>query len=297
MITGFGLILGDQVVYCSNDDKYPLFEIVTLIEKLLRSINPKRTWRVNNLYLETPNFDAERMIFKHVIYKQEKNLFFCVSGDFPADTKEARELLEVFHKVIIEHYGNIEELKNETKRKHFKNEMKIIIDWLIDRYEDELINSLFLKSEINQNINNNILYCGISGQGLPIISQLYSRRLLDNLDLEINMENVELLSSDISAKLATIAMNTIIRAKTYIKEIHIEDLENPNDRKIFLFGNIYNYTLDFFASGEFSLIYEIFKKLEKRLLKEEILKEVFGGQLKPYHYLHDVIKDFFHEGL
>ena len=140
---------------------------------------------------------------------------------------------------------------------------------------------------------NKILYSGISIQGLPIISQLYDKNLL--LDREQTNENIELFSSDLSAKLATISMNTQIRAKSKIKEIHIFDSENKGNDKIIFFGFIHAYSLDFFASGNFYKLQEIFKQLKAKLTLDEIFQEEFQGELKPYVHLRKHLDEIINE--
>ena len=121
--------------------------------------------------------------------------------------------------------------------------------------------------------------------------------LLENLDREITEENVELYSSNLSAKLATIAMNTVIRAKTSIKEIVIEDKKENKLNYIILFGEIGTYSLDFFGSGNYYQIKLVFKKLKKYISKDGVLKDDFTGDLKPYKHLHDTIQNFYEAGL
>ena len=75
------------------------------------------------------------------------------------------------------------------------------------------------------------------------------------------------------------------------------DIEEKSAKKVILFGDINGYTLDFLASGDFYLLKRVFKKLKDRVIKEEVLTEEFAGDLKPYRYLHDVIGDFYKEGL
>ena len=141
-------------------------------------------------------------------------------------------------------------------------------------------------------MKNKIIYCGISAQGLPIISQLYDKKLLNNFHREITDENVELFTSSISAKLATIIMNTQIRAKTNIKEVHFNDLGDQGCKKIILCSPINEYSLDFIASGDFVKIKGIFKQLEEIIAQEQILRYEFEGDLKPFRYLKTQLNEF-----
>jgi hypothetical protein len=240
---------------------------------------------------------AERMILKHLLTEENKNLFYCISGDFKAGSEQSYNMLEEFCEKVKSYYNTPEILKDSSEKPVFKEIVEVITDHLWDKYEDLLEDENNIETRADSSITNNILYCGISSQGLPIISQVYSRILLDNLGIEITEENVDLLASNLSAKLATIAMNTVIRAKTSIREIHIDDLKEKEEEKIILFGDIDGFTLDFFSSGDYITIKRVFKKLREKISKEEILHEDFMGDLKPYRYLHDVIREFYESGL
>jgi len=239
----------------------------------------------------------ERMIVKHRVSKNKENIFLCIGGDFHANSKVAREMLDEFCKKINAYYKTAESLKIAAKKPVFKEIVETITDFLWGKYEDLIEEEEEPKLEEENDVLNNVLYCGISAQGLPIISQLYSKIFFENLGRDTTVENVELFSSDLSAKLATIAMNTVIRAKTSIREIIIDDIENPNEKKIVLYGDMKSFSLDFLASGNLIKVKEVFKKLKDYLIKEEILHEEFSGDLKPYKHLHETINKFYEEGL
>ena len=149
-----------------------------------------------------------------------------------------------------------------------------------------------IKQEIKTISANKILYGGISTQGLPIISQLYDKTLLNNLNREQNAENIDLYTSSFSAQLATIEMNTLIRTNKYrIKEIHIVDLEDKSNKKIILYNDIGYYSICIFASGNFFEIKDVMKLLKIQISGEKILKDEFPGDLKPYRHLEQYFRD------
>ena len=90
MISGFSVILDNEVLYCSNDAKYTLFEIVLFVQKLLKSINPRHNWRLKDIFLEGQEMGKERMLIKHVLTKDNKDLFYCISGAFKTSSREVR---------------------------------------------------------------------------------------------------------------------------------------------------------------------------------------------------------------
>ena len=289
MITGFAIILDEEVLYVSNSNKYSSFEIVLFVEKLTSSLNPKNHWRLTNIYFEGES-GKERMIIKHVVTESNQNLFYCITGDFPSNSKEVSKLMEEYIEKVTANYETAEKIKKFSNNSEFSKVIKLITGYLWDKYrepiEDETID---LKCS---DMENKIIYCGLSAQGLPIISQLYDKTLLNNFHKEINDENVELFASSISAKLATIIMNTQIRANTNIKEVHFNDLGDHDFKKIILCSPINEFSLDFIASGDFIKIKEIFKQLKKDISQEPILRNEFVGDLKPFRNLKTQLNEF-----
>ncbi|MHA1933183.1 MAG: hypothetical protein ACW96X_11615, partial [Promethearchaeota archaeon] len=86
MITGFTIILEDDILYCSNEIKYNMFEIVLFVEKLISSINPRYTWRLKKICLKDQENGRERIVIKHVITEKQQNLFFCIVGKFDVNS-------------------------------------------------------------------------------------------------------------------------------------------------------------------------------------------------------------------
>jgi len=295
MISAFSIILEDEILYCSKKKKYNAFEVVLFVNKLLTSLNPKKTWRLNKICLKNQKTTRERIIVEHVITKDNNNLFFCSIGNFNVGSEEAVKILNEFGKQVNLQYRNLTDLKYASKEASFEKIIKLITDYLRDKYTEPLEEEIIFEKNGNS-AKNTILYTGISAEGLPIISQLYDTNLLKNLQKEKTDENIELFSSDLSAKLATISMNAQIRAKTKIKEIHISDVKNQENKKIIFFGNINGYSLDFVASGNFYKLRDIFKQLKAKLMMDAVFLEDFSGDLKPFkhlkHYLDDIVKEF-----
>jgi len=286
MISGFAVILDNDILYCSNDAKFTLFEIVLFVQKLLKSINLRRNWRLKDIFLEGQEFGKERMLIRHEITKENKDLFYCISGNFKTRSQEINVMLDEFYKSIAGYYLNkdINLLKIPSEKSLFREFIEYIIFYLKDKYE-EILSLEEEKPDIKAGEYSKIIYAGISTQGLPICNCLYDKDLLTLIDKDINDETIELFSSDLSAKLATIAMNTIIRAKTNIKEIHFQDIENKAEKKIILYGSINGYSFDFIASGDFLRIKNIFKQLIDEISKEKVFYKEFAGDLKPYKHL------------
>ncbi|MFX1386747.1 MAG: hypothetical protein ACFE9M_05985 [Promethearchaeota archaeon] len=296
MISGYTIILEDDILYCSDEKKYNAFEIVLFVAKLLRSIS--NTWRLEKICLKHKKYGRERIIVEHMVTKAGQNLFFCSIGNFSVGSIESFKMLKDFSKQVQIQYNDLDKLKFSSEEPTFEDVIKLITDYLKDKYLDSLEEEKIYEKSIN-NGQNAILYAGISAQGLPIISQLFDINLLSYLKRDKTNENIELFSSDLSAKLATISMNTKIRAKTRIKEIHIEDTENVeenNEKKVILFGNINGYSIDFIATGNFYKLKAIFKQFKSKMALDSAFREEFSGDLRPFkhlkHYLDEVVKDF-----
>jgi len=295
MITGFTIILEEDILYCSDNKKYNSFEIILFLEKLLRSINPRNTWRLKKICYKDQKIGRERIIVKHIVTKKHQNLFFCIIGNFNVGSEETFKIVNEFSKQVNLHYKNLAELKNASEESTFNDVISLITTYLKDKYTEPLEEEVIFNENEN-NSKNTILYAGISSQGLPIISQLYDTDLLMNLAREKTNENIELFTSDLSAKLETISMNTQIRAKKRIKEIHFIDNEDLKYKMIILFGNINGYSLDFVASGNFYKIKAIFKQFKSKMLLDAIFLKEFAGDLKPYkhlkQHLNEIVKEF-----
>ena len=297
MISGFTIILEDEILYCSDENKYNAFEVVLFVEKLLRSINPRYTWRLKKISLKNPKIGREKILVKHIITNLNQNLFFCIVGNFDTGSSEAFKMLDEFSKQVNIQFKKFTELKQASEESTFEEIISLIATYLEDKYTEPLEEEIIFDDKDN-NFNNKILYAGISSQGLPIISQLYDVNLLKSLERERTYENIELFTSDLSAKLATISMNTQIRAKTKIKEIHLDDTEEEESKKIILFGSIDGYSLDFIASGGFYRIKNIFKVLKDKMEIDSVFQQEFTGDLRPFKhlklYLSEIIKEFDH---
>lgn len=293
MISGFAIILNNDILYCSNKEKLHLFETVLFIQKLVEGINPNNIWRLNNIFFENDNNGTERIVIKHII-SGENNIFYCISGKFNFNSEETYSMLEDFHNKVESSYSSIDLLKKASENSVFKEMISLTTDYLKVKYNN-IIKSEDIRQKlgiINQPLNaqNKILYCGISTQGLPIISKIFHPEFFYTLNGTNSDENIiEVFCSKLSAKLATIEMNTAIRAETRIKEIHLNDLRDENSKIIILYGSINGYSLDFVASGNFEQIFRAFMKLKQNISNEEVLYDEFGGDLKPYKHLKKYI--------
>lgn len=290
MITGFSIILNNEIIYCSNEGRYNCFEMVLYLKELLTNINPKNTWRAHKISFDSIRFKRENMIIKHIVLNGN-HLFYCIIGDFSEFSAKCYELLKEFQKKV-EIYYNLTEIVNESYKKVlFKTIIENIVDHLLKEYLDPLDNEDFKVDTLyNDFKENKIIYCGISAEGLPIISQLFNNSLLKNLNNKNKKETREIFISNLSSKLATLVINAMIRANSHIKVIHLRDLEE-NCFKFIFFGELNDYTVDIIGSGNYFQIQNIFKDIITNLSKYEILQNNFTGDLKPYKDLDNYVEE------
>ena len=75
MLSGFAIILENEVLYCSEDSKFTTFEIVIFVQTLIDSINRKHTWRLNNIYFSGEAYGNESMVLKHAIINENQRCY------------------------------------------------------------------------------------------------------------------------------------------------------------------------------------------------------------------------------
>jgi len=296
------IILEEEILYCSNEEKLFTFEMILFIKELIKIINPNHTWRLYNVVFRRYRTGKERLVIKHFFNEENQSVFFCINCLFEDNTSEANKLLNEFYEDVKIQFNTIESLREVSKDLQFKETLNKITDNLGDKYNGLLKEGIEDKTQDSElDIENKIIFCGISNQGTPLISHLFDKSFLEELGKELNNFNILYLNSNLSALLSTISMNALIRARVNMKEIHFIDLEAPRCTKLFLIGQISGmdvtlmlrllstkraiperYTLDFFASGDVNKLKKTFKLLKNKLSKDEILNMDFGGDLTPF---------------
>ena len=164
MISSFSIILENDILYCSDEKKYNAFEIILFTEKLLRSINPRNTWRLRKICLKHKRSKRERIIVEHMVTKVGQNIFFCSIGNFAVGSTESFKMLRDFAKQVQVQYNDLDRLKSSSDEPTFKDVIKLITDYLKDKYLDPLEEETIYE-KTNNNGQNAILYAGISAQG------------------------------------------------------------------------------------------------------------------------------------
>jgi hypothetical protein len=148
MITGFSIILDDDVLYVSNENKYPTFEIVLFVKKLISSLNPKNFWRLTDIYFEGEN-GKEGMVIKHIVTENDQNLFFCITGDFLSNSEEVSKLMAEYYEKVTLNYETVEFIQKASKNSEFSKIIKLITAYLWDKYREPYILRNFISRITN----------------------------------------------------------------------------------------------------------------------------------------------------
>jgi hypothetical protein len=137
--------------------------------------------------------------------------------------------------------------------------------------------------------DNQIIYAGISSDGLPIVSKLYENQELLHFD---DPQKQSLVTTILSGQLATISINALIRAQVYMDSIQIKLNPDENRFLFFNFGTFgfhNNFTFVTLTVGNPYDLEPYFDVIRNRLNAVDIFDEPFSGALK----LYAPIKEFF----
>lgn len=289
MISTFGIIINDQIVYSSVEEDEPVFEVVVFANVLIKMLS-KNLWKLHKIIVEPINSIEDEKILIHQVYNKDQNLdiLYCVKGNFQEGSRIGYEVLRLFQERIEQAFplSNIQSVLNEKKQvfKQLCEETSFFMEQTYGKRieEEEFLHEVFIGEPA-------LLYAGLSCQGLPVVSKLFGISIID-MGTEICEEDlkckIDYFQTTISGQLATIAINSYIRAKAYAKEIQI--LLDEMD-KLFGFINFSQigvndlYTLELFTTGQPSKSNEFFNKVKSSAQTTfECLQKPFAGELKPY---------------
>ncbi|MHA1338892.1 MAG: hypothetical protein ACTSRZ_02810 [Promethearchaeota archaeon] len=296
MISTFGLIVNDEIIYTSNEQDYPILEIVIFSNSLLKMLS-KNKWRLHKIIITPINSSENEKILVHQKYYCDNNLdvLFCVKGKFSEGSRIGYELLSNFEEQITQLYP-VDKLESIIQEK--KNAFRQFCDEISSELEDKYKQRIVEEKNMHENFieESAILYTGISCQGLPIVSKLFGINLIDT-DLEYDEESlkskIEYFETTISGQLATIHINAFIRAQININEIQI--ILDPEE-KLYAFINFApvglnnQYILELFTMGNPYKSKDFIEKVKNTINNRfECLHKPFAGELKPYAKLKEFL--------
>jgi hypothetical protein len=289
MISTFGIIINDQVVYSSVEEDEPVFEVVVFANVLTKMLS-KNSWKLHKIIVNPVNSLEDEKILIHQTYFKPLDLevLYCVKGNFQEGSRVGYETLRQFEQKIEEEYPPTTILDVITNKKEvFKHLCEETSFFLEEKYgkrieEEEFLHEIFTGEPA-------LLYAGLSCQGLPIVSKLFGISIIDigtDISEEELKSKIDYFQTTISGQLATIAINSFIRAKAFTKEIQIllDEKENMYGFINFAQTGINDlYTLELFTTGQPSKSNEFFNKVKNSSQHLfSCLQKPFAGELKPY---------------
>lgn len=296
MISTFGIIINDQIVYSSVEEDEPVFEVVVFSNVLIKMLS-KNLWKLHKIIVEPINsLEDEKILIHQVFYKdQNLDILYCVKGNFKEGSRIGYEVLRLFQERLENSMPitNIQNILNEKKQvfKQFCEETSFYMEQTYGKRieEEEYLHEVFIGEPA-------LLYAGLSCQGLPVVSKLFGISIID-IGCEICEDDlkskIDFFQTTISGQLATIAINSYIRAKAYAKEIQI--LLDEKER-LYGFINFSQigvdnlYTLELFTTGQPSKSNEFFNKVKSTAQTQfECLQKPFAGELKPYNKVKEFL--------
>jgi hypothetical protein len=223
--------------------------------------------------------------------QEDNNLLFCVVGDFPGGTVIGYDLLKEFEQRVLSNYSCTSLCSMAgSKQDAFATLCKDIASMLLQKHQDHVNSQAIDEEEFGG--DTRIHYCGLSWQGLPIFSKLFDETLMSNIPQGNGISQQEMLESVLSAKLATIVMNTVIRAQANVHSIQIQ--ADPLARIFHLinFGNLPNmHSLELYASGQPKQVNALFDELMNRIKDDPTFTMPFTGDLKPYEEVKNLLSN------
>ncbi len=283
----FALVADEDILYCSNEDAFPFFEIVIFANALNNQLSAGK-WHIHKIVIWPMAADHDQRILTRVARSEDgRSLLYCVYGDFQKGSVIGYQLLEEFEKRVMAVYPHQTVCSMASGRQEIlKNLCAEIVDNLRKKYQEKVDSN----SESHEIFSGppQIHYLGLSWQGLPIFSRLFDDSLIENLPESKNggMSRQEVLESILSAKLATIVMNTVIRAQSHVHSIQI--LVDPKTAlyQLINFGVLpNNYSLELYATGQPKDLDKIFFEICGKVENDPTLSMPFTGDLKPYEEL------------
>jgi hypothetical protein len=279
----FALIVDNSILYCSNPNAYPKFEIICIINQLIKNIADARPWALHKVLVQpTASFCGEKILIrKFLSQNQATEMILCLVGEFNQGADFGYELIDGIFQNLNDQFC-IDHIKENFVEKESK--IKDLCDLLSPKhlgnaYEDFMNSQAKSESYIGP---NKLIYSGISTNGLPIISQMHDGHEIFRLDTE---DKKLLMTSILSGQLATIAMNAYVLAGVYLDSIEVK-ISSHENRFLFFhfaqFGYQNMFTLECISTGTPDVIWGEIRSVIPQLLSQHVYQKAFEGNLKEF---------------
>ena len=284
---GFALIADEDILYCSDEDAFPFFEIVIFANALNNQLSAGK-WHMHKVILWPMIAEQDKRILIRVTRSEEgRFLLYCVLGDFQKGSATGYQLLEEFEKRLTGVYSPQSIQSLTTARQDI---LKQLCSEIVANLQQKYQEKVDAQEESHEIFTGEpkIHYCGLSWMGLPIFSKLFDDTLEEHVpdSKDGEMSRHDILESILSAKLATIVMNTVIRAQAHVHSIQILVDRSLGLYHLINFGVLpNNYSLELYTSGQPKDLDKIFYDICSMIENDPALSIPFTGDMKPYEGL------------
>jgi hypothetical protein len=302
MIKSFAIIINNEIIFVDKKEQKETswlisqpsnrnhlndklkFEVVIFANSLTKVLS-NHQWRLHKIILQPEkSFVKERILIHQVFNKKlDLDISYCVLGEFTDGSRVGFEILKKFQERIEKIY-DMKTLAStiKNKRKIFEQLCEEIVYYLIRTYKERKDR---LKSKnMHEKFSGkpSLLYSGVSTMGLPVCSKLHDIAL-------VNGNGPEYFETTLSGRLATIWINSYLRAKSHVEEIQILLDDTKQQKQKYGFINFARigierlYTLEMFSLNKSR---EFFNKTRDYCDENfPCLTSEFVGELSPYTQL------------
>ncbi len=283
MDVSLALIVDDSLVFSNIEAHNPRYEVVIFANALNKSLSGGK-WGLHKIVMQPEDTNAgEEQIIVKSFKAGEIEILYCANGKF--DHHPPYHILEMFEKRLSSIYRpEMLSQSYDGKGDILRNIAAEITEYVLQELE-----KMAPKAEEFPDVPPRIHYLGITSMGLPIVSRMYDEEIIQHLGSGTHpeMSQKEYMESVLSAKCATIVMNTLIRAQAQVKSIQLK-VDDTKYHFIY-FRPLGNYTVELYASGNPVTIERLFDIIISLLEKSPALNTTFQGDLKPYGSLKEIL--------
>lgn len=277
------VILNDKIIFCSREIQYPKFELVIFANVLIKQLAENRAWALHKLIFKSMwADDLEKLLIRRFISEDHsQEVLICILGELKKGSANAYKMIDTFYNKIAEEFpiDKIQERVN-TEMDVFQTLCKTMFASMFGEVYEKLLEETGVHESFRG--ENQIIYIGISTNGLPLASKLYDNQTIFTFE---NERKKEMVISILSGQLATIAINAFIRANIFMDSIQIK-ISPTDDNFIFFnfenFGANNEFTMESLCTGDPEDIQKYFTIILDRLASVSIFKQPYTGSLKLY---------------
>jgi hypothetical protein len=283
-MTDFCVIYNDRIFYCSKEELYNKFELVVFANQLSKQLADGRSWTLHKLVLQPAlSLSKENILIRRYLSSAgNMELLICILGQFESGAQYGYQIIDGIFQEINKNFC-IESIteQNIESNSDFQSLCELLsANHIGTAYEDFLNSYAAPENFVGK---NQLVYSGISVNGLPIISQIYEKQSILQIT---DSDKKSLITTILSGQLATIAANAYIRAQCYVDSIQIK-ISPFENRFIFFnflqFGHQMQYNYESLTTGNPNELMEVLTHITKKLNEIPVFAGPFQGILKQYN--------------